>query len=273
MRLDQLAIGLFLAPSSLALYFVSRKLVSFVGMGIEAFFEPIIPKIAELKASGIKKIEGAFNKNSRYLSFVLLPLVFLIASLSRFLIRLIGGLKYADGGALVAILCFAVLTYGYFSLYLIYVYVIGKPIFRLKLELFATIGYLILCGILIYTFKEIGVAIAKFVTFGLAALYAGTLLKKQCRAVFDKEALRNTLFASFIMFLVLVGLQLMCYRLFLIPIYILIGITVFMFPFCRNLKKKDIQLAEQLLPRNFFWIIKVFFFFGGSKLKVEMASA
>ncbi|MBA7686909.1 hypothetical protein ES703_95369 [subsurface metagenome] len=77
---DQLIIGVFLMPEQLATYFVARRFFGYLVLYTDALLRPIVPKISGLKTKGIKAIEKAFHRTSRYLSFSLIPASFLVAS-------------------------------------------------------------------------------------------------------------------------------------------------------------------------------------------------
>jgi len=272
MQADQLIIGVFLKPELLATYYVARRFFDYLHLYINALLGPIVPKIAELKTQGREIIQNAFTKTSRYLSFSLIPVSLLIAAISYPLLRVYGGDKYISATPVLALLSVAAVAYGLYSLYAINVYILGKPIERLKQESMSSLLNVVLGLGLVIPLNIFGLAIARCFSLSGASLFSRHLLKKLSKTRFDILALKHTLVASLLMVIVIIAGQLFYYNIFVVPIYVFTGIIVYLFFFCKGLRREDIDLIRKFLPvRLSSLLIRPVYFFGGAKLKRELA--
>jgi len=272
MQADQLIIGVFLRPELLATYYVARRFFDYLHLYVDALLGPIVPKIAELKAQGKEVIQRAFTKTSRYLSFSLIPVSLLIASISYPLLRIYGGDKYIGATPVLALLSVAAIAYGLYSVYAINVYILGKPVERFKQESVSSFLNVALGLGLVIPLNIFGLAIARLFSLSGASLFSRHLLKKLSKVRFDILAFKQTLVASLLMVTVIIIGQLFYYNIFVIPVYVLIGVIVYLFFFCRGLKREDIDLIRKFLPvRLSPLLIRAVYFFGGTKLKRELA--
>lgn len=271
MHVDQFIIGVLLEPTYLATYFVARKFMGYLNTIIDALMGPIVPKISELKKEGSNRIKRVFKKTSRYTSFIFIPLCFGVASLSYPLLHLYGGAKYTDAWLILSILSLSMVAYAIFSLFNIHVYILGKPIERLKIAALGGSLNILLGVILIYPFKTIGMAVAKFFVFSTTVIYAMFILKKLIDFKFDKDAMKQALFASSIMSLLIIIPQLVYYNLLIIPLYIAVGILGFMFAFCPKLERDDIKLIDDFLPNKLKVLTNILYLFVRRELKQKLA--
>ncbi len=272
MQADQLIIGVFFRPELLATYYVARRFFDYLHLYIDALLGPIVPKIAELKTQGMEIVQKAFTKTSRYLSFSLIPVSLLIAAISYPLLRIYGGDKYIGATPVLALLSVAAIAYGLYSVYAINVYILGKPVERFKQESVSSFLNVALGLGLVIPLNIFGLAIARLFSLSGASLFSRHLLKKLSKVRFDVLAFKQTLVASLLMVTVIIIAQLLYYNIFVIPVYVLAGITVYLFFFCRGLKREDIDLIRKFLPvRLSPLLIRAVYFFGGTKLKRELA--
>lgn len=271
MHVDQFIIGVLLEPTYLASYFVARKFLGYLNTIIDSFMNPIVPKISELKKEGFERIKIAFKKTSRYVSFLFIPLCFGVASLSYPLLHLYGGAKYTDAWLILSILSLSMIAYAMFSLFNIYVYILGKPMERLKITALGGLFSILLSVILIYPFKTVGIALAKLFAFSITMVVAMFILKKLIDFKFDKDALKQALFSSCIMALLIIFPQLVHYNLIIIPLYIAVGILGYMFVFCPKLEGSDIKLIEDFLPNKLKNLTNILYLFVNRELKQKLA--
>ena len=272
MQADQLIIGVFLKPELLATYYVARRFFDYLQLYIDALLGPIVPKIAELKTQGMEIVQKAFTKTSRYLSFSLIPVSLLIAAISYPLLRIYGGDKYIGATPVLALLSVAAIAYGLYSVYAINVYILGKPIERFKQESVSSFLNVALGLGLVIPLNIFGLAIARLFSLSGASLFSRHLLKKLSKTRFDILALRQTLIASLLMAIVIITCQLFYYNTFVVPVYIMLGITVYLFFFCRILNRDDIELIRGFLPPRLLPLVKLAYFFGGNRLRKGAAN-
>lgn len=267
---DNFLIGIFLSPEKLAGYYVARRFFDFMVVCSDSLINPFIPILSKLKTEGVSALENAFRKMSRYLSFSLIPLCFLIASLAYPLLQIFGGGKYISAVPMLVILSLTVILYGVNTIYASNVFINGEPIDRLKLYSFNSLTNVIVTAILMALAGTIGVAAARFLSLCGSIYYSRYSLRKLNNAQFDFLALKQALLVSIATAGVVFGLQLFYYNIFLIPLYILIGTFVFLTLFCRILTVEDVELIKDFLPSKFKDLVKILYFFGGKKFRKDL---
>lgn len=264
---DNFFIGVFLTPEKLAAYYVAKRFFDYMATYSDSLISPFIPILSRLKAEGATAAENAFRKMSRYLSFLLIPSCFLIASISYPLLQIFGGGKYISSVPILVILSLAVILYGIYKIYATNIFINGEPMDRLKLYSFNSFASVSAIGILIALAGTIGVAEARFLSLCGSIYYSRYYLKKLNNARFDVPALKQALLVSIAMAGIVSGLQLFYYNIFLVPLYVLIGVFVFLTLFCRILTAEDIELISGFLPSGFKGLIKIPYFFGCKKFR------
>lgn len=267
---DNFFIGVFLTPEKLAAYYVAKRFFDYMVVYADSLISPFIPILSRLKTEGATSAENAFRKMSRYLSFLLIPSCFLIASISYPLLQIFGGGKYISSVPILVILSLAVILYGINWIYTANIFIYGEPIEPLKLYSFNSLTSLSITAILIALAETIGVAAARFLSLCGSIYYSRYSLRKLNNAQFDIRALIQALLVSIAMAGVVSGLQLFYYNIFLVPLYVLIGVFVFLTLFCRILTAEDIKLISGFLPLGFKGLIKIPYFFGGKKFRRDV---
>ncbi|MBA7657122.1 lipid II flippase MurJ [subsurface metagenome] len=265
MQADQIIIGIFLMPQQLATYYVARRFFDYLILYVGALLEPVLPKIAELKSRGIQAVEKAFRKTSRYLCFSLIPVSFLVAALSYPLLQIYGGGKYLEGTPVLVILSLTIILYGVYTIYGMNVYILGKPVEKLKQESVSSGLNVILGLLLVLPLNILGLALARLLSFSGGGLFAGKLLKKIGKVQFDVGALKQTLLASLAMAAFITGAQILYYRLYIIPLYLLLGIFIYLVIFSRYLEKEDMKLMKDFLPGRLSFLIRPLYFLGAGR--------
>jgi O-antigen/teichoic acid export membrane protein len=257
-NIDKYIVGLFLSPSYLATYFVASRIVEYLKQIIDSLMNPIFPKIAELKAGKMDRIENAFLKSFRYLTFLFLPLSFGGAALSYQLLYLYGGARYTGGTVILAILFVSMIGYTYSGLLTINIHIMGKPMDKLKLDLAGGIISIVLSFILVYLLKDTGVALSKFAAYFGSVLAGYFILRKIITVKFDLTALKLTTAASGIMALIIVIPQIYIRDLLFTPIFVILGVTTFFLILLPKLQQSDKELIMPLVPKRLKWLCRDF---------------
>ncbi len=265
---DRFFIGIFFKPEVLATYFIAKQFSEYVYMLVKAVSDPITIKICELKKDGLDRVARIFSKLSRYISYIFIPSCFGIASMSYYLLNLYGGTKYTDGTLILVILSLGMLVNCLSILYRSYVFILGKPIESLKLNSVSGIANTVFVIVSVFIFDITGIAIVKIFGFVVFFFYGRYLLRKIITVEFDKKALKDSFIASFAMTVVIAVLQVIYYRLFIVPLYVLIGLILFILIFVRILELEDMRLLADFLPDKFKWLLKVFYWFGARRLEM-----
>ncbi len=255
---DKYIIGLFLSPSYLATYFVASRIVEYLKQIIDSLCNPIFPKIAEFKAGNMERVENAFSKSFRYLTFLFVPLSIGGASLSYPLLYLYGGAKYTDGAIILAILFISMIGYTYTGLLGINIHIMGKPVDKLKIDLTGGVISIILSFILVYLLKDIGVAVSKLGAYIGSVIIGYRILSKMFVLKFDVSVLKLSIVASSIMALIIVTPQIFIHDLRFTPIFIFLGVVTFFLILLPRLQQTDRELVLPFLPKRLEWISRVF---------------
>lgn len=262
---DQLIIILFLKPEILATYFVARRFLDYLILYSDSLLDPLIPQISKIRREGEQVINRMFKKSSRYLSFAIVPVSFLITAISYPLLQIFGKGKYIEGMPILIILSLSAIFYGIYSLYCVFVYILGVPMDKLKQESFTGVLNIAISLLLVIPLSILGVSIGIILSFLGGILFSRSLLMRLEQVKFDSHALKTTVFSSLLAISVIIGGQLLYYRIYLMPIYILLGIVVYMFVFCKHLNNEDINLIKDFLPVKLKGLGEILYIFGAKK--------
>lgn len=262
---DQLIIILFLKPEILATYFVARRFLDYLILYSDSLLGPLIPQISKIRHEGEKVINRIFKKSSRYLSFAIVPVSFLTIAISYPLLQIFGKGKYIEGMPVLIILSLSAIFYGIYSLYCVFVYILGIPMDKLKQESFSSLLNIVTSLLLVIPLGILGVSIGISLSFLGGILFSRSLLMKLKQVKFDSYALKTTVFSSLWAISVIVGGQLLYYRIYLMPIYILLGVVVYMFAFCKHLNNEDISLIRDFLPTKLKGLCEILYVLGAKK--------
>lgn len=248
---DQFVIGIFLRPEQLATYYVARRFFDYLSLIIDAIMRPVGVKIAELKAYGLEKIENAIYRASRYLFFVVVPMSCFVAVSSYALLEIYGGEKYLSALPALVVLALALIPSAVYSLTVSGVYVIGEPKHTLRSEAIRGVLNLSLCLVFIGLFGIVGISIARLLSFLGASFFAYYLLGKLSKTKLDWEVFRDILPTALVASVLVISLQLVYYNILLFPLYLLLGLAIFILLFRHNLTEEDLRLIQGLLPKRY----------------------
>jgi len=260
---DQLFILPVLGLEYLGVYSVAIRAYIVPGLIANSIVAALLPKLSEMYTQGGKEaLQDAFCVSSRYSVFIGFPMIIGLATLAHPLIILFAGRGYMEAALPLTIICLSALPNS--------LGVAINPIL-ITLEHTMTASLISLASIftetavcyITLTHLELGVigaawsrVIATLVMFGLG-VYA---IRKLIRVSFDLEALWKGSVASIIMAVTVVlyqGLEKFTPKLYyLIPIYVVVGTVVYVLSLVllRAVKKQDIELIHDYLPKGLKWI-------------------
>ena len=249
---DQLIVNITLMPQQIATYFVARRFMDYLNLLVDELLNPLVPKIAAIRDDP-PKILSAFMQSFRYVVFVLTPCVVGVAVLSYPLLNLYGGGKYLSGMATLSLLAFASLAYAGRSLFGVFAYLIGQPADRFKQGVVNAVLTLTLGVILVRVGNITGLALARLLALGGTAIFCWWQLRRLVggRISIDKAAIREVAWPAFVMGAIIVTLQILYYRLELVPLYAFLGGSVFLLLFLRNINAQDYGLLVSLVPGRY----------------------
>jgi len=209
--IDTFMLGIFVDDASfIGFYRVAFSLVFSIG-GLLSLYNVLYPVFTQLKK---QKIQPAFNKSIKYLSMIVIPSVFGLIVLSKYVIRLIYGYNYLIAAIPFAILCFLIMEMSIGNIFSTLLSAREKPQSFTRLILFAIFLNIILDYFAILFFKRysltfvlLGVAVATVISrfFYFIALYF--ILKKELKIKILFENLLKPILASFIFSAILLYLN------------------------------------------------------------------
>ena len=249
---DQFLIGVFLTPELLATYYIARRFFDYLYILIDTILRPVIPKFAEIHSGSMEILQNAFYRTSRYLSMTIIPVSIFIAAYSYPLFEIYGKGKYVDGIPALIFLCFAAIVRSLYYLFSLIVWVGTKPINTLVLESVGGLSSLALYGIfLLFSSNITGFAVIRVIAIIIATVFARSLMKRRRGFLpVDWNAWIRIFLISMLSAIPSIALQIVFYRLWIIPFYVLINLLVYLFLFARYLSAEDIQLFSNALPAS-----------------------
>ncbi len=248
MQADQLLVGVVLLPEQLATYYVIRQLFDFLVMYVDTLIDSFLPRLSELRAAGRERVIQAFRWTSRFLAVAVIPPCCIVASLSYPLLQVYGGARYLSANMPLATLALAALFYASYSFYGAHVYALGRPMEHLGQE---SVGSLLNVGLGLLLVTGLGVqgfALARLLSLLGATLFSAHLLRRSYPVRPDRQALGRVVWTVLAGCAAIVGGQLLFYRLWLAPVYGLLGGALFVLLYSRYLRDEDVALFESGLP-------------------------
>jgi len=248
MHADKYFVGIFFQPEQLAVYHVANKIIGYSTQIIDAMASPIISKIAQLKVYGIDRMESIFSKVFKYYSLLYIPLIGFIIAFARPLLELYGGVKYTHGTQVLIILAAGLMLYPFSGMIETFVFIIGKPIERLKIRFYSGIFSLLGAFVLMKILGMNGLALSKLLTWGIYIFVGVMLLGKYIKVRIDKEILLKIAGSCLPVILGGVVIQFYFYNTYFVCLYVIIYVVTF-FLFYFNVLKKASEISE-LLPKR-----------------------
>jgi len=256
MQADQLLIGIFLAPEVLSLYFVAKRFVQYYQTMVASSIDPVLAKVAEIRARGEGSIRRSLGSASRYFTLVYLPFSAGAASLSTFFLDVAGGAPYRPAAAVLALLSVSVAVYAAFNLVTGYVYVLGIPSDRLKHDLVAGVSQIALTAALLYAAARTSssplagaaaIAVARILSLLIGLAYAHHQLRAYLDPGYDLAPFPRAAAASGILAATIALPQVAFYHPAVVPFYALAGMTLLVVAMRPAVRKEDLDLVSELL--------------------------
>jgi len=259
---DQLFILPFMGSLYLGMYYVAVRASAVPGLISTAIVQVLFPSMSELYAQrGADSLKGAFSVSTRYAVLAGFPLIIGLATISYPVLAVFAGMDYASAWLPLTILCLASLP-GAFGVALTPVMLTME---RTKLLSILTVISILANSALSYITLALlnmgmaGAASARAITalVSLAlSVYAVSLIVK---IEFDLEALWKVSLASVTMAVAVAvsrSLEAVFPLAYLLPLYVLVGAGVYFLSLValRAIKKRDVELIREYLPRGFKWV-------------------
>ncbi|MEM3061164.1 MAG: oligosaccharide flippase family protein, partial [Candidatus Bathyarchaeia archaeon] len=226
---DVFMVMIYLKTSELGAYNVaviaSSSLILII---VTSIISTLLPTISGIYGKGgIKAVEKAFTKSTKYMAMIYSPAALGLASISWPLIQLMAGEIYFDSVIPLAIISVSSIAYGLSIPILIAFQAIGETFKIFKITFLATVANLLMCVLMIPKMNIIGASISRATLFLATLLYGIHEGNKIMSLKFDGKSIAKSIIASLPMFAALSILEFLWSSKFLIPIYILIGIMIY----------------------------------------------
>jgi len=245
---DQWIVTAFLGPSSLAIYYIAKRLYGMVLTMFESFDKVITASLSR-KRHNKNAFEDKVSELFPLISYIIFPFIFTLIGLTPFLIDLIAGQKYLEA-VFPAIFLFTTILINFF-----WRPTIGRPIFilrpsmnRFKLTLIESV--LLLVSLLLFTrpFGVTGVASARLVACAITGIYAFFVIKKSIRIKIPIKEVTTSLVASLSICVVILLGQSFYYSYLMVPIYCLSGMLMFLVIINMSISEEYYSAINSVLP-------------------------
>ena len=251
---DRFVVLGFLGTESLGVYTVVLTAVSSLTL---AFASPLlatmIPGMSESYGRfGAGNLSSMFKLSTRYASLIFIPACFGLAVLSPLAVRVVAGLKYiGEASTPLSIISLGLILYIFSILLISTLTALGKTLKVALAVLLASLAELGFSLLLTPRFGVVGASLSRILMYACMLSLLTVLASKTVQILFDKDALKKSLTASTIMFFALFSFSSYTgYNLILLPIYIILGGTVYliMLGLLKTLTIADLKLLAKLLP-------------------------
>jgi antigen flippase len=230
---------------------VSGAILGTIGV---LLFPLLSERYGGLDSDGFRETSRLF---SRYVFLVYVPFAVAVASLAYPIVDLFVGDRFLVGALPLAILALgSALTCGSVVVNSVLLAVGRTSVFAV-VSFFSILVNVTLSFALIGPYGAVGAAVARvatlFVSFGLTAL---TLLRLHGHNL-EWAVFARSLGAASFMAVVLLGMQLVWFREYLLPFYAIVGALAYLVGLkaLKALRQEDVTLAEGLLPAKVGWVL------------------
>jgi len=257
---DQALVIAFLPLKDVGVYNISCKAFGVLTGISAALGQSLFPYYGMMYGrKNHKIISVAIKRASRYTMLIMFPLTLGLFSTAKPAITLFAGQQYVSGWPILAIMAVFGLTLGISPALtgLLTIYEKTKIVMLLSIVSVAS-SLVLLPSVVILGLN--GLAIIKGVSLLITLILNLYFLSKVVKVEIDKEALIKALASSTIMAAAVFLMQQFYYSKFLLPIYILIGATIYIaeIRIFKVLNSSDINLLTQILgERNTTFLIKL----------------
>jgi len=207
---------------------------------------------------GLKAVENALHKSSRYMALVYAPAAIGLASVATPAVWLMAGEVYQEAVLPLVIIAVGSLAFGFFTPLSIALATIGETIRVFRVTLVAVVADVLSSMLLIPGLSIVGAALGRSLLFSASFIYGLFETKHVLKVGFDIEAVWKSMVASIIMTIPVVAIQIWRVSILLIPVYLAVGVGtyVMVIKILRAVNLTDLLIAERVLPKSLFFIMK-----------------
>jgi len=208
--------------------------------------------------NGLKKsqdISNILRTTSRYLTYIIIPTCFGLATVSPTALTFFYGSGYTTGALLLSMLSLVTIFIAMSTLFKTTLAAIGKTNQIFKINVISALSAIVMLLALVPFLEVIGATIARSVTQIISFTLAIWLLRKEIVVRLDKEALWKSAVASTASILFLVMLEtslatkLPVFQTFIIEILTAVSVYTFFLYVLKALNSQDFKLLKQAFPK------------------------
>jgi O-antigen/teichoic acid export membrane protein len=268
---DQILVLPFKGTDVLGVYSIAVRASVVPNLVSVAIITALFPKLSELhSAFGSGGLRDSFKTSTRYAAFIGFPVSLMVATLAYPIIVLFATVRYVDAVVPLAVMCIASLPSTLGAAIIPTFYTLKKTKAASLITGFSIVlqAFLSFISLAVLNLDLTSVAFSRLFA-AVGGLVLGVyVLRLSLKIEFDKEAVWKSATASIVMVFSLFGLELL--RTFLepssyqflvlrirqLPIYVIVGMTVYLLSLValRAIKKRDIELLRDFLPSSLRWI-------------------
>jgi O-antigen/teichoic acid export membrane protein len=245
---DRALLALFVPLAVLGVY--NAALIAFGALaGVTTAMTNMLFSALSSIAGDRLNVRNAVRLATRYACLTLTPLAFALMATSKPALTLFVGAEYVGGYLPLMLICGALGVAAF-----------GTALGPLYLALEETnlsalitgLSVLISLGAAYFLLPALGIigaAMARALAILLGAIFSVFILRRKMTLVLDLPVITKTIFAGGVMAAVILGIQFLWYSKFLLPVYLLVGVVVYMV-LLRLLKA--VEVADLDLLKRFF---------------------
>jgi O-antigen/teichoic acid export membrane protein len=254
---DQLTLIPLVSLTALGIYgAVVNAFSAYTGL-ISVIGSVLLPSLSGVHgARGPDALKSSVSRASRYVAILGMPVAFALVAIARPALTLLVGRQYEGGSLPLAVLALASTT-------TIIATALGPVLIVMNETLLAASTTLLplplsvaLALIAIPRLGILGASIARGLSMVFSLVLTWYFLRRKILVRLDYGAIVKSVLASAVMALVMGTIQLLYYIRILLPVYLLIGLIVYLLGL-RALKLitiADIELVRQILGQRFSWL-------------------
>jgi PST family polysaccharide transporter len=255
---DRALLALFVPLAVLGVY--NATLVAFGALaGVTTALTNMLFAALSSIAGDRLNIRNAVRLATRYACLTLTPLAFALMATSKAALTLFVGSQYVGGYLPLMLICGAFGAVAFAT-------ALGPLYLALEeTKLSAAItgsSVLISLGAAYFLLPELGIvgaAIARVLAILLGAIFSVLILRRKMTLDLDFPIITKTIFAGGVMAAVVLGIQFLWYSKFLLPVYLLVGVVVYlvMLRLLKTVEVTDLDLLRRFFGAKFAFISKI----------------
>jgi len=237
--------------SVLGIYSPAVTAAGVVGIVTGALSNALFPQLSEMYGRyGVNALKDACRTASRYVSLIYMPLAVGLAVTALPVITLFAGDRYSSGAPALAVIALASAFTCLGAVLNNVLLSIGRTRIFLVASVIAISVDSLLCILLVGPLGSLGAAISRAALILSLFLVPALWLRSIMGLNVDSDAYLKSLIGSAVMAGVVMVAEVYWTGRYLLPVYILIGGTVYlvMLRLLRAVKQRDIELVKQFLP-------------------------